>query len=377
MKATIEFEHLLGQLKWKVPVFLFVILLFFTVGDNGKKDAEVVPDIPEYEDLDTENLPASKHLDVPLRVGKGSFCRIQSLAMMVAFLDSTATIEEVFAYAGEGAALWYRASNKLFSASPGAGMTSDHHLLALQNYGIRFIIGAENYPTGYYYMIKFATGKLTYTSSEGAVKYLRAAIASGRPVQVHINMDYLPTVRGCEFPRGERSHFLVVSGYDEGAFYINEVTHPQTPESPQCELIRVPLEEFMEAWRAPGSFTDIFGWKAGPYWMLFFDQTSATALDKKSVPEILALHKEWSRNIDSVIEKGINSFSTTTNWGMIANVREAFGDYLIQIGNQEAGECYKSLANEYLSLTGMPSTQVRSRMTSVIRPMELEARTKY
>ena len=355
-------------------IAVLAFLQVATLNCKGVTDAEDIPDVPEYQALSTENIPASAHLDVPVLMGRGPFCQITSLAMMIAYLDTTVTMSEVFAYSGLGAGIMFNEWHQWFRPLPETDPALDYHYALLQNFGIRFVIGAGDFPRGYLWFVEHAKGKLTYTEQADALKFLRAAVASGRPLQVHIDMGLLPSMYGSNYPEGS-SHFVVVTGYDGEAVYLNDVNLPHAPDG--YKHVRIPLEEFMNAWRAPGNFPEIFGWRAGPYYMLFFDQRSAGALERKSRSEILAMHKHWSRDLRAVFNEGINSDLTKTNWVTFGQVRESFADFLEENGNTHAADAYRIAVWHYYNMTQLPDDQIRSRINTVIIPWEEEARKRY
>jgi hypothetical protein len=201
-----------------------------------------------------------------------------------------------------------------------------------------------------------------------------------------MDMGYLPShcrvlayrPEDCDNLHGGSSHSLVVSGYDATSIYINDAVwpdgpgHPTDPKDPRFKNMKIPTAEFMEAWERSADIAPM-----GPWWMLFIEQTSAAQMARKSVPQILAMQKELSRNVVADIDAHASSAEAGPYWQPIAVVRRLFGDYLVEHGYPEAGALYRSLADDYQGCESMTASQVRARLTGTIRAREVEVRSKY
>jgi len=94
-------------------------------------------------DMSMDNLPLSVMLDVTPQKTVAGFCYLESFSMQIGYLDSSATAEEVFTFAGMGAPLSYSSWSKAFLAFPGRDWTMMVHTRAIENYGAHFIVGHD------------------------------------------------------------------------------------------------------------------------------------------------------------------------------------------------------------------------------------------
>ncbi len=364
-----------------IAAILLASAVLAACGDKGGPSEPVLPG--DYQGLSTDNLPASRLLDVPLRSAYGAFCYVQSRSMMLADLDASSTEAEAFTYAGFGATLSYNPYSAGFVPAVENQTTDFAHHTVLESYGARFVIGSGG---GYGGFVDQAAGKIAFRSADEALKYLKAAIASGRPVQVHLDMGYLPShcralnehLDDCDRLAPGASHYVVATGYDATSVYINDAVwpdgygHPTDPRDPRFKNMKIPATEFMQAWQK----TQDIG-PYGPYWMLFIEQTSGSQLGKKSVSQILALQKELSRDVVADIDRYAGSSISGTQWDAIGKIKMLFGDYLAAHGYSEAGAIYHSLAADYDGAEGKPVAEARALLTGSIRARESEARSKY
>ncbi len=340
--------------------------------DKKVKESKVY--IPEYTSLNTENLPASRILDVPTRKQLLGFCYIESFAMLMAFLDNSITIEEVVAYSGSGAILHYDSYIKSFS--PTVPYPNSPIYYELSNYGAHYILGSAG-GYGWSQLYNNAYAKITYTNETDAMKYLKAALNSGRPSQVYIDLGYLPTLTNVKYPGvlpGAGSHWILVTGYDTDGIYLNE-TYTNEGSTNQYKNFEVPVSEFLQAWQKGA---DVSRGESGPYWMMFIEEkTVAELTGKKSGTDILTMQKQFSANNATTIENNLNSDFSKTIWNEVARIKEAFGNYIIQVGFTEAGNLYKSLSDDYKACDTMTVDGKKTQLNNVIKQKEVEARTKY
>ncbi|HET7788301.1 MAG TPA: hypothetical protein VFL36_20175 [Myxococcales bacterium] len=237
-------------------------------------------------------------------------------------------------------------------------------------------------------------GRISFRSSDDALVSLKAAVSSGRPVQVHLDVSYLPTwcralnehPADCDRMVAGFSHALIVTGYDPSSIYLNDAPwpdgwgHPTSRDDPRFKDIKVPVAEFMVAWdqaKYIGPWgTEKYG-PYGPYWMVFIEQTSGAQLRKKSVEEILAIQKDLSRNVVADIDQNAGGDLSGTSWDGIAKTRALFGDYLAAHGHGEAAAVYHSLAGDWDRGESMTTEEARAMIRGVIRAKEIEARSKF
>lgn len=369
--------------KGRAALLASTVLIACGGAGGGDGPSAVVP--PDYTGLPTTNLPDSRLLDVPLRAGYGPFCYVQSLSMALAYLDPTSTEAEAFTFAGFGASVAYGTPYGSFVGGfvPGPGKGTDfHHRTLLQNYGARFVIGSGGGFGGYWsqYGAEFlgaAIGKIGLQTSADALTHLKAAVASGRPVQVHLDMNRLPTYcravsehpEACDGSTGPSSHYVIVTGYDPSSIFINDAVAPA--RDPRFKDMKLPVAEFMDAWEKTKELGPY-----GPYWMLFIEPTSGADLSKRSAAQVLAMQKSLSGNVAAEIDDHAGSEISGTSWIDIATVRRLFSDYLVSHGHTEAGALYQSLAQDYDQCRTKTASEARATLTGVIRAKEIEARSK-
>jgi hypothetical protein len=337
-----------------------------------------LPEIPLYTELNFDNLPESKILDTPSVIPKRNLtaghCYLESFAVQMAYIVPSVTMEEVFTFAGLGAALSYDSFNKGFTSSPQKDWTWPLQKRAYENYGVRFVIGFSSGMSNEY--LKGAYAMLSHASGEEALKNLKAVINSGRSVQVHIDLSYLPN---STFMPGA-SHFIIITGYDADAVYWTdpEPDYIDFPIDPREYVnVKIPLQNFMEAWEQAGQVGKGSFVCTGPYWMLFLEEKEYSQIKKKSVSEILAMQKALSANNASVIEKYLNTNISNTPWQKIWTAKRLFADYLIDNNFIAAGNMYKSLADDYWNCMQLSLNEQRIKLDTVIKPKEIEARSLY
>jgi len=337
-----------------------------------------LPEIPLYTELNFDNLPESKILDTPSVIPKRNLtaghCYLESFAVQMAYIVPSVTMEEVFTFAGLGAALSYDSFNKGFTSSPQKDWTWPLQKRAYENYGVRFVIGFSSGMSNEY--LKGAYAMLSHASGEEALKNLKAVINSGRSVQVHIDLSYLPN---STFMPGA-SHFIIITGYDADAVYWTD-PEPDYIDFPidasEYVNVKIPIGKFMEAWEQAGQVGKGSFVCTGPYWMLFLEEKEYSQIKKKSVSEILAMQKALSVNNALVIEKYLNTNISNTPWQKIWTAKRLFADYLIDNNFIAAGNMYKSLADDYWNCMQLSLNEQRIKLDTVIKPKEIEARSLY
>lgn len=358
-------------------IFGIMICVVFTVacggGGGGGDDNDTV--IPDYTTLVLDGLPDTMILDVPTRKTVAEYCYLESFSMQVAFIDNTIPVEEVFAFAGLGAPLFYSSFNKAFE--PNESYVTYNHLDALLNYGLNYVLGSSS-SAGYSQLYDNAYGKISYATEAGALNYLQAAICSDRPVQVHIDLGYLPSLsKYAPIDPGQGSHFILVTGYDPDGIYLNETWLDEADQN-QYKNFEVPLDEFLQAWQKGGEIAAGEVTQTGPYWMCFLDETPGSALpEKKTLEQILTAQKALAANVSTTINNNLDSDYSGSHWTKIADVKALFGDYLTNNGYAGSGAAYTELEGFYDACVGMTTTQIRTQLETVIEPKEAEAQAGY
>lgn len=352
-----------------------------TVAMNQAQHVEadfVSKNVPAYHP-DTVDLPESYIIPAPAVVpnGKGAVghCYIESLAVLMAYLDPTVTMEEVFTFAGLGAALTYDSYGKAFSSFPPDNWTWTVQKRVLQNYGVHFVIGHSTGMSKEYR--KSAAAEIVHGSGDDAFNTLKAVIASGRPVQVHIDLAYLPGFT--HLPPG-LSHFIIITGYDaDGVYWTDaEPQYRDIPIEPSEYIdVKIPIADFMKSWDEAGAINKGQFTYCAPYWMLFLEETAASQVQRIPASDILALQKALSQNNAAVIEGNLESNFSKTEWGKIALAKRLFAEYLRARYFDGAGNIYELLATEYQGCSALSLDEKKGKLMGVIKLLETEARPLY
>lgn len=327
-------------------------------------------------DFSTANLPASKLLDVPMRVAVPGFCYLESFAQQIAHVDNTISVEEVFACSGMGAAVQYSSWSRGFNCFPGRDWTLPVHVRAIQNLGAHYVVGYDvNGNAGG--TEEDAVAEFTFSGASAALQYLKALLHTERCVQVHIDLAYLPSFPGGgTMPPGTGSHLLPVTGYDADHIYVNG-TILSWDEPDLYKNVALPVNEFLLAWQKAGDMPGGLGGPVGPYWMLVLVETDASQLTRTPLAEILQMQKDFSAGNVSVIQDNLDSDFSHTSWGQFYTIKRVFADFLDAHGYSAAAGAYRDLANAWWACGGLSATEQRTRLGTIIAPAEAEARTLY
>lgn len=193
---------------------------------------------------------------------------------------------------------------------------------------------------------------------------------------VHIDLAYMP---GSSFPPGA-SHFILITGYDaDGVYWTDpEPDYIDFPVDPSEYInVKIPLADFMLAWEEAGKIGKGAFIYCAPYFMLFLHETDVSQTNKIAVDDMLLLQKSISQNNVSVIESSLGRALSGTPWDRIAMTRSLFADYLRGYSYIEAASKYDLLAEEYNECRWLTEDDQKTRLNSVIKPVELEARTLF
>jgi hypothetical protein len=348
---------------------------------DGLKRRSVAGPMDFVLDIPMDNLPPSVILDIPLLKTIWGSCYLNSFSSLIAYLDNSVTTEEVFAFAMIGAPISYSSYSKAFLPNPIMGTTVWLHSTSLHNYGAHFIVGHDVTGDDGTMVKAGATYRVKYSGTDEALLYLKALLSSGRPVQVHVDKYYLPSLTSYVAPEPGSSHSILVNGYDSDSrsIYVTE-TYSDENKKDQFKNVRIPEAEFMEAWDKGGKRPGIRSpAKTGPYWMLFLLETEGTQLNKASPLEILDMQREFSAQNEETIARYLNSDFSSTAWNDIAVKKELFADYLADNGYTDAANAYRQLAQEYWDCWWLkPDVEAqREKLLRDIAPLEALARTLY
>jgi uncharacterized protein YvpB len=335
-------------------------------------------DVPPYN-LDVTNLPEHIMLPVPSTIPKrnGAYghCYLESLVVMMAYLDPTVTMEEVFTFSGLGAVVSYDSYNKGLSSAPPNNWTWPLQTRAMQHYGVNFVLGHS--PDISKEGLKGASAQIVHEGSTDALNNLKAVIKTGRPVQVHIDLAYLLPELGLE---PGASHFIIITGYDANSVYWTdpEPGYIDIPIDPSEYVnVRIPIANFMQAWEETGKINRGAFTYSGTFWMLFLEETGGSQVNRISVEDILSLHRSLSQNNGAVIEKNLNKTLSGTQWWKLAMAKRLFADYLRNNNFMEAARVYERLSEEYDACSPLSLDEQKTRLDTVIKPLEMEARTLF
>jgi hypothetical protein len=344
----------------------------YASADFGTKDVPLYP-------LDVNNLPGNIILPVPSTIpkrnGASGHCYLESLAVQMAYLDPTVTMAEVFTFAGLGGAVSYDSFNKGLSSAPPNNWTWPLQTRAMQNYGVNFILGHS--PDISKEGLKSAFAQVIQGGSSDALNNLKAVIKTGRPVQVHIDLAYLLPELGLQ---PGASHFIIITGYDADSVYWTDpepgyIDFPVDPS--EYVNVKIPIGNFMQAWEEAGKINKGAFTYCAPYWMLFLEETGTSQVSRIPVKDILSLHKSISQNNAAVIEKNLDKTLSGTLWWKLAMAKSLFADYLRNNNFLEAASTYELLSEEYDACSQLSLDEQKTRLDTVIKPQEMEARTLY
>lgn len=328
-------------------------------------------------DFATDNLPASKLLDVPMRVSVPGFCYLESFAQQIAHVDNTISVEEVFACSGMGAAVQFSSWSRGFNCFPGRDWTLPVHVRAIRNLGAHYVVGHDvNGNAGG--AEEDAVAEFTFSGAAAALQYLKALLHTERCVQVHVDLAYLPSFPGGGAPiqPGTGSHFLPVTGYDADHIYVNG-TILSWDEPDLHKNVALPVNEFLLAWQKAGDMPGGLDGPVGPYWMLVLVETDASQLTRTPLAEILQMQKDFSDGNVSVIQGNLDSDFSQTSWGQFYTIKRVFADFLDAQGYTAAAGAYRDLADAWWVCGELSVTEQRTRLGTIIAPAEAQARTLY
>jgi hypothetical protein len=111
--------------------------------------------------------------------------------------------------------------------------------------------------------------------------------------------------------------------------------------------------------------------------MLFLKETDISEIHKMSPEDVLSLHRSLAQNNGFVIEQNVQKDFSNTQWWKIAMAKNLFADYLRGRGFSLAADAYESLANDYSVCQGLSLGEQKSRLETVIKPLEVEARRLF
>jgi len=285
-------------------------------------------------------LPAQVRLDVPhVYDGCGKLCVLGSIAMLMKAQNPKITYEQVILASGAGAG--YGCS--LFSG----GLPPQNLVFtAIRRMGFRPSMAAGPNPNPvliFTFLRRLPPDKIeNLENPQDAEDSLREEIALGRPVMVHVDEFFMadrgrPDIR----KRRHNPHFMVVTGYDEDNYYLNDPGFCSSTASG----IKISRAEFLQAWNEGGAG----GEKFGPYFMLWLEPVRKPVSDKNMFSYIRRDSQNspfYLRALASRLERGVGFYE----WSRITDTStESFGrrilaSYLDKKGMKGAASLYEQSA---------------------------------
>jgi len=233
------------------------------------------------------DLPTSVYLDIN---DSGDYpagvCYLSSLGQLIQYADSSITQGDILVRTGmitqfewsnyNGGIVGvhkrvYDSGNNLYQ-----GQTMD--LIRLCGFGYAVCYGKGG--GGGVTLVKGADQVFVFTSEDDAVVHLKTVLASGVPVQVHLDFSYVKDDAGvyypfwASYPDEASSHFVVIHGYDEDYVYYTDNQPSQAIDvdnDGQTDGIGVglPWGHFLEAWEAGEDINTDSNLQGGPWFMLY------------------------------------------------------------------------------------------------------------
>jgi hypothetical protein len=296
---------------------------------NGGLPAEpgkgVPPLVPEPQAKDdgileglglVSEIPVEFQLEVDLVYsgdGKPAYSYLGAFAMLAREKDSSINFQDIVAASGVGTqALHLEEENLLVDGYSVAAMSNAAKNLGFEYYlsglsGVTFTndLGSD--------LALQAKEKFALASAEDSLGLLKRLIASGVPVAVNLDVYYLrdalashslqwqETIGALEGKH--KSHFFVVTGFDEETIYLNDSTEK---DSKFGKDVGVPLSGFESAWENGNHNLVEEEFRLGPNWMLFLGSERQA---EKSYVEIA----RWNAEVSKEAALNIASFAANPN----------------------------------------------------------------
>lgn len=268
-----------------------------------------------------------------------SLCYLGAFAMLVLFDNPSLDIADVIAYSGIGSNAENDPRVGLFN-----GYKEKSIITAAQNLGYEYALGVLTGGKANSFIANFkssASETKYFKDEEEAFNYLKQVIDSGKPVEVHLNTyyvtdDFRKVSKSwvTDWEKGQFSHFMAVTGYDNNYVYINDPTDPNL----NVKNMKTSKINFLKAWEN-GDKT--MGAQLGPYWMLYLKDKKKG----KTVKEIIAWNKETSKDAANAIRNA----NSADMLGELAVGRKEFAKFLEKNGYEGAAKLYQEAADIYIT----------------------------
>lgn len=326
------------------------------------------PTLTEESELElVATAPSSYQLDVTPVYAGHDVCFLGSLGMLVKYNDPSLDFCDIVGYSGLGAGGYNTPSPKGFKFKLLSPSYWDSMVFCPRNLGYSLIVGIakggridptpdprftamvkEIVPDKQSMKVEDEAERTEYFDNEDdAFNFLKRVIASGYPVEVHLNtvlvMDDFAKVSSHWAENSanwrsadEISHYMVVTGYDRTYVYLNDPTDPGRPAN-----LPTTIDNFKAAWNVQETMESS---NTGPYWMLFIKKCQ----EKESIDDILAWNKQISMTTPLEIRRFSESSPRQASTSLekkqnhtLADLRAEYAKFLKKIGKNEAAALYE------------------------------------
>jgi len=317
------------------------------IAQESESNEETIIELPE--------APENYKIDVPILYSgledMPALCYLGAFSMVAKHHYPEFEFCDAVAYGGVGV-------NALYIQPPGSsaflanGIWDSSIIYLTRNVNASFILGLKeggfdsdpNNP----FILKFkdeASEVVYFGNSNEAVDYLKRAIASDHPVEVHLDLyyvyddfsvisDYWKTLG-----KEHASHYMTVIGYDTEYIYLNDPTDPTA----SAANLSTKIDNFILAWEKTSEFKEAP--PVGPFWIVYMSQTGT----KKSVNEVISWNAEKGKSAPSEIRKFSanpnSSDSTCFMFIELAKGRLEFANFLEKNNMKQAASLYKESGN--------------------------------
>lgn len=286
-------------------------------------------------------LPGSVQLDVPqVYDGCGRLCVLGSLAMLMQAYNRNITYDRVVLASGAGAG--YGCS--LFSGGLPPQKLA-FNVFRRMGFRPNMAIGPNPNPVVIFTFLKrMPPDKVDhFKNSSEAEDLLKEELTLNHPIMVHVD-EFFMADRGRPDIRRRRHnpHFMVVTGYDENNYVLND---PGFCSSSACG-IKIGREEFLQAWKEGGAG----GEKFGPYFMLWLEPLSKQPSDRQLMEYIKRDSRSspfYMRAFASRLKRGVGFYDPLRLFDTSTEVlgRRYLAAYLYKKGLKKTSDLYEQSAS--------------------------------
>lgn len=292
---------------------------------------------------------------------EGGICYLASLGQMLQYLDPTLDRRDILLRSGmltQGE--WVQFDVDRFMGYHPRAYDQGAVVDLMRLLGVGYHVAYGKGGGGGYGWTRAADTVTTFKSAEQATAMLKGLIDQGKPVQVHVDFQYLREEAAAQmpfwanFPAGEASsHFFVVHGYDDQYIYYTDngpVDHE--PGGQKGVGMHITWASFLAGWQAAGGLTQDRHQKCGPYFMSWL-ANAPTLSDEAWTLQFLA---EDAQNAPNEFRQAADAFrggtpyTTLVTPGMrerYAQMRQHMADYLTDKGYAAIAALYQQSADKW------------------------------